>query len=191
MLFTFAGQSSQMAITVLMGSAGLLVSSMSVSTIISPTFFWGSLGITLVILGLMYRYRKMDWFVQGASPLRIWSFYRNLSTTLWGTLLGYSLLRYFCFSSLFYVILLVFGGSMTVLEFFPVITILYLLVSIIPSFVLLDVVIRSGVAVWLFSFYNIQEIIILGTIFLMWFLNVVLPALLGSWYLLTVKKQPV
>ena len=64
---------------------------------------------------------------------------------------------------------------------------MYLLVSVMPSFFVLDVVIRGGVAVWLFSFLGVSEIAVLSTVFFMWILNTVLPALVGSYFVLTFK----
>jgi hypothetical protein len=66
---------------------------------------------------------------------------------------------------------------------------MYLLVSIIPSFFIMDVVIRGGVAVWLFSFLGVSEIVVLSTVFFMWMLNTVSPALIGSYFVLTFKPK--
>tara|TARA_B100001146_G_C16201135_1_gene444786 strand:- start:14460 stop:15407 length:948 start_codon:yes stop_codon:yes gene_type:complete len=190
-LLNLASQGSQMAVTLLMGSIGIWWLRYRLLPLFHlRTLFWFVLA-GIVLMGLLYFFRKKNWFLKGASPLRVWRFYRSISTGLWVKLMGISLLRYGCFSFLFYLILSVFGAPINFMEAYPVILVMYLMVSIIPSFVLLDVVIRAGIAVWLFSFHNIQEITILGTVFLMWILNVVLPALLGTWYLVTLKKQPI
>jgi hypothetical protein len=62
---------------------------------------------------------------------------------------------------------------------------MYFLVSVIPTFFIFDVVIRGGVAVWLFSFLGVPELVILSTVLAMWLLNFVLPALFGSFFVLT------
>jgi hypothetical protein len=59
---------------------------------------------------------------------------------------------------------------------------MYLLVSILPSIFIFDVVMRGGVAVWLFSLAGVDEIVVLATVLAMWLLNTVLPAICGSYF---------
>ena len=68
-----------------------------------------------------------------------------------------------------------------------IISSMYLLSSIIPSIFIFDVVIKGSVALYLFSFVGINELVILSTITLMWLLNFVLPSLVGSYYVLNYK----
>ena len=65
---------------------------------------------------------------------------------------------------------------------------MYLFVSVVPAFFILDVVIRGGVAVWLFSMFGIPDLTVLSAVGMMWILNFVLPAILGSFRVF--KFQP-
>ena len=48
---------------------------------------------------------------------------------------------------------------------------------------------KGTVAIWIFSFYNVQPIIILSITSIMWLLNFVLPAIIGSYFVLTFKPN--
>lgn len=88
---------------------------------------------------------------------------------------------------MFYGLLLFFGATVSFREAIPLIFAMYFLVSIVPTLFIFDVIIRGGVAVWLFSFAGIPELIVLSTVLAMWILNFVLPAFLGSFFVLTYK----
>ena len=65
-----------------------------------------------------------------------------------------------------------------------VISSMHLLASVIPSIFIFDVVIKGSVAVFLFTYLNINEVTILSTVLIMWLLNFVLPSLFGSLFVL-------
>jgi hypothetical protein len=56
---------------------------------------------------------------------------------------------------------------------------------------LFDVVIKSSVAIWVFGFFNANELDILTIVMIMWTYNFVLPSLLGSYYVLTFKAPKI
>jgi len=47
---------------------------------------------------------------------------------------------------------------------------------------LLDVVVKSGVAVWVFSFLGLDDLSIVTIVTLMWVLNFVIPSIFGSYF---------
>ena len=68
-----------------------------------------------------------------------------------------------------------------------VISSMYLLASIIPSLAVFDVLIKTSVAVYLFSFLDVDELTILSISTLMWLLNFILPSMFGSYFVLNFK----
>ncbi|PQV51552.1 lysylphosphatidylglycerol synthase-like protein [Jejuia pallidilutea] len=98
-----------------------------------------------------------------------------------------SLARYIVFSFQFFLLLYFFKADFSYLEAITAITSMYLLVSIIPSIFIFDVVIKGSVAVYLFSFLQINELIVLSSITVMWLFNFVLPSIFGSYYVITFK----
>jgi len=52
-----------------------------------------------------------------------------------------------------------------------------------------DVVLKGTVAIWVFSFYNLEPLTVLSITSIMWILNFVLPAIIGSYFVLTFKPN--
>ena len=71
------------------------------------------------------------------------------------------------------------------------ITTVYFLASIVPSFQFLDFALKGSLAVYFFGLLGVNEWVVLFVTTLMWFLNVVLPVVLGSYYVLTFKVLPI
>lgn len=97
----------------------------------------------------------------------------------------YSLTRYVVFSHQFYFFLLLFGLDLDYILVMPVIFSMYLISSIIPGFVLFDWLVKGSVAVTLFRFFGVEDIIILSITASMWILNFAIPAMVGTFYVLT------
>ncbi|HLT54285.1 MAG TPA: hypothetical protein VKZ97_10350, partial [Flavobacteriaceae bacterium] len=53
-----------------------------------------------------------------------------------------------------------------------------------------DVVVKGSVAVYLFDFAGVNELVILSTTTLMWLLNFVLPSVFGSYFVLNFNLEP-
>ncbi len=99
----------------------------------------------------------------------------------------YSFLRYIIFSHQFYFLLIVFNIDVSYVNAISAICSIYFIASIVPMLSLFDVVLKGTVAVWIFSYLNIDPITILSITTLMWVLNFVLPAIVGSYFVLTFK----
>jgi hypothetical protein len=63
----------------------------------------------------------------------------------------------------------------------------YFLASSLPTFQFLDFAVKGSVAVYFFGMLGVNEWIVVFVTTLMWFLNVVLPVLIGSYYVLNFK----
>jgi len=69
---------------------------------------------------------------------------------------------------------------------FRLITVMFWILAIIPSFAIADLGIRGTVAKTLFS-YSINTVGILTATFGIWFVNLFIPALMGSLLILGIK----
>ena len=65
-----------------------------------------------------------------------------------------------------------------------VISSMYLISSIIPTILILDVVVKGSVALFLFGIVGVNAHTILCIVTLMWILNFAIPSIIGSAYLL-------
>ena len=178
-----------MLVTVLLGLPALLYFIWDYSIAIATNkviLLVSGVGIFLLF---GYLYRKKQLGTKGLSLENFWKKFKDIPSERKIKIVLLSLARYLVFSFLFYQLLQFFGVSILLKDVVILIFTMYLLVSIIPSFFIMDVVIRGGVAVWLFSFLGVSEIVVLSTVFFMWMLNTVSPALIGSYFVLTFKPK--
>lgn len=186
LVLNFYSNIAQLFITIIFGIIGIIFCVNHYNIPFSGWRISAIFSIIIAVSGGIYYFRNKEW--KGFSPKKILWFFRELSGQTKLTVLLFSLIRYLTFSCMFYVLLQFFGAEIEIVTAFYLIFATYLLVSILPSLLIFDVVIRGGVALWLFSFEGVSEYIILSTVFFMWFFNFVLPSLIGSIYV--VKFQP-
>jgi len=112
------------------------------------------------------------------------------SKELWVSLV-FSLGRYILFTHQYVFLLFGFMGAH---PYFPTLysmSLIFLVQSIVPSFILSDMGIRGANAVFFLSFiFGNQNLIpILATAFYVWLVNIILPALIGLFFVLKVKSS--
>ena len=100
----------------------------------------------------------------------------------------YYLSLYLIFSFQFYLLLNLFGVEVAYQKAMIVISSMYLLASIIPTFFVLDVVVKGSIAVYLFGIVGVNALTVLSIITVMWILNFMLPSAIGSLYVLRFKN---
>lgn len=185
LLLNFYSGANQMLVTIIFGMIGLFYLLQKFNLV----FYYESLLIigliAVLVFAIGYFLKKKELLLKGFSIAKMIRFFNKISLSVKVSIFIFSLVRYIIFSSLFLGLLLFFGANISVLEAYFLIFAMYFLVSILPTIFILDVVIRGGVAVWLFSFAEIPEMIVLSTVLAMWLLNFVLPSLLGSIYVVT------
>ncbi|MAP80155.1 MAG: hypothetical protein CL526_03605 [Aequorivita sp.] len=185
LLLNFFSGTIQMLVTVGFGSFGIFYLLQNFEINYSAVGVISLFTIIALVIIIGYYFKEKELFFKGFSLQKIYNFLKDISLNIKLKTVIFSIFRYLIFSSMFYVLLLFFGAKISVIEALPIIFAMYLLVSIFPTFFMFDVVIRGGVAVWLFSLVEIPELIILSTVLAMWILNFVLPAIIGSFYVLT------
>ena len=95
--------------------------------------------------------------------------------------------RYLVFSHQYCFLFLAFDVHLPYLILMSAITSIYFLASSMPSFQFLDFAVKGSVAVYFFGLLGVNEWIVVFITTLMWFLNVVLPVLIGSYFVLNFK----
>jgi len=70
------------------------------------------------------------------------------------------------------------------------ITSIYFLASSLPTFQFLDFAVKGSVAVYFFGLLGVNEWIVVFISTLMWLLNVVIPVVIGSYFVLNFKLKP-
>ena len=100
-------------------------------------------------------------------------------------LLGFA--RYMVFTHQYYFLLLAFDVKVSYILLISTITTVYFLASVIPSFQFLDFALKGSLAIYFFNVLGVNSWVIFFITALMWFLNVAIPVILGSFYVLTFK----
>jgi hypothetical protein len=98
--------------------------------------------------------------------------------------------RYLVFSHQYYFLFLAFDVDLPYLTLMSAITSIYFLASSLPSFQFLDFAVKGSVAVFFFELLGVNEWIVVFITTLMWFLNVVIPVIIGSYFVLNFKLKP-
>ena len=188
----FIGNSSQMLVTTFFGVLGFIISRIAVS----ETMLWVNLKFSLLhllplalflfVVYLIFRFRNVT--IYGLSLQKISDAFRKLSIGFHVTTLQLSILRYLIFAHQFYFLLLIFGVEISYSLALATIFLMYFLASIIPSIHLMDVAIKGSVALFLFGKLEVLEWKIITITSVMWFFNLVIPVVIGSFFVM--KYQP-
>lgn len=174
-----------MLITVLFGSIGFLLIVKEIPFNLDLTvfgFFPFLIGASIILTFILKNYWMPYW-------KRIILQIKSISNKIHLNVLILSLLRYLIFSHQFYFLLVVLGADLTYSTSMPIIFIMYFISSLIPGFVIFDWLIKGSVALTLFSYFNVNETLIISTTMIMWILNFALPAIIGSYFVMTFNSS--
>ena len=181
-LLNFIGNSSQMLVTTFFGMIGILLIGFSFQ--ISN---WVIFGCIVIVFLLLYFLKNIE--IYGFSIKKLIQKIASFPLVFHRKNLLLSVLRYLVFSTQFYILLLIFDIDIAFEIAFATIFSMYLLASIIPSIHLMDVAIKGSVAVYLFGLIGVESWKIIAITSLMWLYNLVLPVIIGSYFVLRFKPQ--
>lgn len=97
--------------------------------------------------------------------------------------------RYLVFSHQYYFLFLAFDVDLPYFMLMSAVTSVYFLASSLPSFQFLEFAVKGSVALYFFGILGVNEWIVIFVSTLMWFLNVVIPVVIGSFYVLNFKSS--
>lgn len=185
MLLNLLGNSAQMTTTVVFGIIGLIYFLTHFSVNIEIYRFRRAMYllaflIALVFFGKKFGYKK----IRGFYIDKIISFIKKMPLSIHFKSGLYSALRYLIFSHQFYFLLKIFEVEIEYTTAMSLILSMYLIASLVPSLSFFDWLIKGTVAVWVFSFAHVNELIIVTITLLMWTLNFAIPAIFGSYYVI-------
>jgi hypothetical protein len=198
---SIAGSISQLIVTLFMGCAGLAFliynRQPGVNFIMGLSFFWIKILLfisALIVCAFLVLYFRLSWLTKIIEKIPAFTKYagyisvlENFDAKVLLRLLSLSLFRYMVFVIQYILLLQVLNVEITWLQGFWIISILFLVLAIIPSFAIADLGIRGKFSVELLSLYSANTIGIIGTTFGIWFINLFIPAIAGSILILGVK----
>nr|WP_179349955.1 lysylphosphatidylglycerol synthase domain-containing protein [Winogradskyella pacifica] len=187
-LLNLLGNMAQMTITMVLGAIGfiLFINRYPIGINYNKAVGIGAI-ILLIGLVIFYVMTQKRSKIKGFSLVFIIDFIKSIPLKTHGLNLSLSLIRYLIFSFQFYYLLSVFGVTISYVDAMIVITSMYVLASIVPTISIFDVVVKGSIAMFLFSYLDVNEFIVLSTTTLMWLLNFVIPSIFGSYFVLNFK----
>lgn len=196
---SMAGGMAQLIITMLMGCFGLiyLLTGMDVSNMLMGIsvfwiriFLYGSIFGTVVFIFFFFKLGILVRLLEKLPFAEKFSKYINILETFEAKillrLLSISFFRYIVFVLQYIFMLQLLHVEQNVWTGFWIITVMFWILAIIPSFAIAELGIRGTVAKTLFS-YSLNTIGILTATFGIWFVNLFIPALIGSLLILGIK----
>ena len=170
----------QMILTIIFGTIGLIFIG-----------YWKwSLGIIAIAIILLFTsFLSKNITIKGYSIQKLLHKINEIPKKIHRKNIVLGILRYIVFSHQYYVLFLVFDVDLPYLTLVSSISAVYFLASSLPSFQFLDFAVKGSVAVFFFGKLGINEWIVIFISTLMWLLNVVLPVIIGSYFVMRFKLK--
>lgn len=170
----------QMILTVIFGTIGLLIIG-----------YWnwslGILGLSIFLFLFSIFSKKIT--IKGYSIEKLLEKINEIPKTIHKKNIFLAVCRYLVFSHQYYFLFLAFDVDLPYVTMMATIAVVYFLASSLPSFQFLDFAVKGSVAVFFFGKLGVNEWIVVFISTLMWFLNVVLPVVIGSYFVLKFKPK--
>lgn len=198
---TFVGSISQLIVTMLMGTIGLLWlhdDFVAPSTHELPfSIIWLDAIMYLVLsatVALSVLYFKISWLIKLLEKIPIvkkYSFYiQKLEEFGWRELLKVlllSMMRYVIFVIQYLLLLQLFKVDIAPSMAVWLITIMFLALAIVPTIALAELGVRGKLSIYIFGLFSANTLGIVFTATTIWLINLVVPALAGSLFILGIK----
>ncbi|HEY4617883.1 MAG TPA: hypothetical protein VIH09_06780 [Flavobacterium sp.] len=175
----------QMVLTVIIGIFGLLYFNAKYNVITTKTvaILFGILIFTSVLL---FSVKKLT--IKGYSIEKLIHKINEIPKKIHQRNILLGVCRYIVFSHQYYFLFLAFDVDLPYLTLMSAVTSVYFLASSLPTFQFLDFAVKGSVAIFFFGILGVNEWIVIFVSTLMWFLNVVLPVFIGSYYVLSFER---
>ncbi len=174
----------QMILSVVFGIFGLLYFNANYDIITSKTVLI-LFGISFLLFGILFFSKKIN--IKGYSIEKLIHKINEIPKSIHQKNIFLAFCRYLVFSHQYYFLFLAFDVDLPYLTMMATIASVYFLASSLPTFQFLDFAVKGSVAVYFFGILGINEWIVIFISTLMWFLNVVLPVIIGSYYVMNYK----
>ena len=176
----------QMVLTIIFGIFGLLYFNTQYAVINSQTVAIVFV-LFLSLFVLLFSIKKIK--IKGYSIEKLIHKVNEIPKSIHQKNIVFGICRYLVFSHQYYFLFLAFDVDLPYGILIATISSVYFLASSLPSFQFLDFAVKGSVAVYFFGILGVNEWIVIFITTVMWFLNVVLPVIIGSYYVLNFKSS--
>lgn len=176
----------QMILTIIFGVFGLLYFNANFNIITPERVIIITAAFFIIILALFFL-KKIS--IKGYSLEKLIHKINGIPKSIHQKNILLAIARYLTFSHQYYFLFLILDAQMPYLLLMAAITSVYFLASSLPSFQFLDFAVKGSVAVYFFGLLGVSEWIVVFITTLMWFLNTVLPVVIGTYFVFTFKSR--
>lgn len=198
---TLVGSTSQLIITVIFGTIGLFFmrqnladttnGAIGLSMLWINIIIYGATGIAIILLLIYFRLSFITRAIEKIPFVAKYAFFiQKLEEFEWPELLKVlclSLLRYGVFIIQYVLLLQVFEVDIDVWNACQLIFIMFLILAVVPTIALAELGLRGQVGLLLFGLFSSNSLGIVLTASGIWIINLVVPALAGSLFILGKK----
>lgn len=199
-LITVIGSMAQLVTTIFFGSIGLLYLPSYKSELSHffhkvsfafPVFAFILIVLNVLLVMLFLNASVFSNVLSKVSFLKKFKKYNSVfsfySSAELGKVLLYSVARYAVFTTQFFILLELFEVSIAYNDAIVLIMSMLFVISVIPTIAITEIGVRGSVAVFLFGLISANTVGILSATFVMWIVNLLLPALIGTIFIFTLK----
>jgi hypothetical protein len=172
----------QMILTIIFGTIGLFI---------IGYWKWALAIVGLSIFFILFSFLSKKITIKGYSIGKLLEKINEIPKAIHNKNIVLAICRYLVFSHQYYFLFLAFDVDLPYLTLMATIAVVYFLASSLPSFQFLDFAVKGSVAVFFFGKLGVNEWIVIFISTLMWFLNVVIPVVIGSYYVLVFKPNKI
>lgn len=200
-VITFIGSISQLIVTIVLGCAGLWFlrnfltnpasHQIGLSILWINAAIWGLIGASIVLLVVYFKISAIIMLLEKIPFVAKYSFFiQKLEEFKWRELLkvlGLSFIRFSIFIVQYYLLLEVFNVHIDFWQAAGLTCIMFLAMAVVPTIALAELGLRGQLALLLFGAANTNMLGIVLTASGIWLINLVVPALAGSLFILGIK----
>ena len=194
---TLVGSFAQLLVTLIAGLAGLVILKEKLLTGFPDIGIWyqfilyGLVFLTLVLLLLYFNVAGgvalfRDW-IRAERYVYLVEALQYFNTSLLARVLLLSFIRYGVFLAQYILVFYLFDVTVPLLTVIWVMNIVFLAMAVVPSIALVEVGLRGEISIRLMGLFSTNALGIGLTSITIWFLNLILPAILGSLLILNLR----
>ncbi len=194
---TIVGSMAQLIITLVTGFFGLVIIHAQLLKQYPRFFIWyyfiayGVLFYLIVLLFLYFNVRGgvalIKRWVKARKYLYLVESLGNFNSAFLVRLLLISFVRYLVFLLQYLLIFKAFEVDVSITNLTLVMSVVFLALAVIPSVALIEIGLRGEISLKLLGIFTLNSLGVGLTTIAVWFLNLIIPALIGSLFLLNIK----
>jgi hypothetical protein len=194
---TLVGSFAQLLVTIIAGTIGVIILKSSLVNQFPQLKIWYQfvvygLVITALVMGLIYfnvagTVNLFNRWIKSKKYVYLVEALQSFHTPLLLRLLSLSLFRYFVFIIQYILVFYLFEVNVPPITIVFVMSVVFLAMAVIPSIALIEVWLRGEISIQLVGLFSANTLGIGFTSVTVWFINLILPAIVGSLLLLNLR----